>query len=315
VEPTRLHRRSLLAGLAGVIPLTAPGHARSRARSSIPDLEGVWSSYSATSLERPAAFTDQWTTPQAARAFQAKRDKGPPPEADKIGQFTSEWWDRAEMTQMGGRVLTSFIVDPPDGRLPYTAEGRAVLEAKVKATQEDASGPETRDTVERCLYGIAGPPLVSASFGALFEILQTRDQVAIFSELIHDMRLIELRSPRGPAPPPSWTGASSGRYEAGALVVETKGFHPLLTLRDDGLYLSPAAIVRERFRRISAGEILYEYEVEDPSVFTQVWRAMMVLKRTDAAMYEYACHEGNYGLADILAGAREEERAAKSSDK
>jgi len=285
-----------------------------RLRNSLgqPDLEGVWSSLSATRLERPKEFTGQWGAPDQAKAVLARRKKGPPANDDKVGQFTSEWWEDEAFTVIDGRVLTSFLVDPPDGKLPYSEKGRAIMEAKVKAMEEDTSAYDSRDTFERCLYGIGGPPLGSASIGAMFRILQTKDQVGILSEMMHDMRLIELGPRHGPQLA-SWTGASFGRYEGETLIVETKGFHPLLSIRDGDFYLTPDAIVRERFRRTSPDQILYEWEIEDPAIYTQVWRAMMVLNRTDAPMFEYACHEGNYGLADILAGAREEEKAKAES--
>jgi hypothetical protein len=294
----------------GFVPAAAVARPKLRNSLGYPDLEGVWSSLTATRLERPKEFNSQWGTSDQARAVLERRAKPPAAEDDKVGQFTSEWWADEAFTVIDGRILTSFLVDPPDGKLPYSKEGRAVMEAKVQAMAEDSSGVDARDTFERCLYGIGGPPLGSASIGPMFKILQTRDQVAILSELMHDMRLIRLGSREGPEIP-SWTGASFGRYEGHTLIVETKGFHPLLTMRDGDFYLSPNAVVRERFRRISERQILYEYEVEDPAIYTQVWRAMMVLSRSDAPMFEYACHEGNYGLTDILAGAREEEKAHK----
>jgi hypothetical protein len=274
-----------------------------------PDLEGVWSSISGTGLERPPAFKSQWVSIEEAQAFMAKRAAGPPADKDKIGQFVTEWWDLAPMTQMGGRALTSFLFDPPDGQLPYSEAGRARMEADLKQTEEDTSGPEARDTFERCLGSFGGPPLASVSFGSLFKIVQTREQAAILSEVMHDMRLIRIGAPANVAPPRTWTGASSGRYEGDALLVQTTGFHTSLTARAGDFYLSPQACVRERFRRLSENELLYEFEIEDPAVYTQTWRAMMLLKRTQAAIFEYACHEGNYGMANILAGAREEEKA------
>ncbi|HET9160174.1 MAG TPA: hypothetical protein VFN88_06135 [Caulobacteraceae bacterium] len=303
-----LRRSLLLAGIGlGIAPAA---HARPQFRNSLgqPDFEGIWTSLSETRLERPPAFKGQWASPEEVKAYLAKREQGPPAEADKIGQFTSEWWERGQMTTIGGSMLSSFIVDPPDGQLPYSEEGKRVMEAKVKAMEEDTSSYEARDTFERCLYGIAGPPLGSVSIGSQFRILQTRGQVALCSEIMHDVRLIEL-GPRRGADMPSWTGASYGRFEGDALLVETRGFHPLLTIRVGDFYMSPQAIVRERFRRVSDREILYEWEVEDPSVYTQVWRAMLMLNRSDQPMFEYACHEGNYGLGNILAGAREEEKA------
>jgi hypothetical protein len=299
----------------GLTLAPAASSASPRFRNSYgqPDFEGDWSSLSETRLERSPMFKAQWASPEEVMAYLAKRDQGPPSDADKIGQFASEWWDRGQMTRIGGRTLASFIVDPPDGQLPYSAEGRAIMEAKVKSMEEDTSSADARDTFERCLYGIGGPPLGSISFGSQFKIVQTRDQVALYSEVMHDMRLIRLGIPPRPEPP-SWTGASFGRYEDDTLVVETNGFDPRLNIRAGDFYLSPDAVVRERFRRLSESEILYVWEIEDRTIYTQTWRAMMVLNRTQAPLLEYACHEGNYGLTNILAGAREEEKAASAKE-
>lgn len=308
-------RRWVLAGLAAAA--AGPALAKPRFSNSLgqPDFEGVWSSLTGTRLERPKAFTTQWATIAEAEAHLAKVYAPPPDDADKVGQFHSEWWDFSPMTEINGRALTSFIVDPPDGKLPYSEQGRALNDAVVKKMEEDTSSYEMRDTYERCLYGIAGPPLGSISFGSLFKIVQTRDQVAIFSEVMHDLRLISLTGKPAATTLPTWTGTSTGRFEGDTLVVETADFHPTLTVRAGDFFLSPKAKVRERFRRLSAAELLYEFEVDDPAIYTQVWRAMMLLKRSDAAMFEYACHEGNYGLANILAGAREEEKKAPSPNK
>ena len=305
-------RRLLLATAAGLCVPSLAAAAGPRFRNAIgqPDLEGVWSAISGTGLERPPEFKSQWVSIKEAQAFMAKRNEGPPADKDKIGQFVTEWWDTAPMTQMAGQALTSFIVDPPDGQLPYSDAGRTRMEANLKQTEEDTSGPEARDTFERCLSGFGGPPLASVGFGSLFKIVQTRTETAILSEVMHDMRLIRIGSPAARPAPRTWNGASSGRYEGDTLQVETTGFHTTLTIRAGDFYLSPNACVRERFRRHSQDELLYEFEIEDPAVYTQSWRAMMLLRRTDAAMFEYACHEGNYGMANILAGAREEEKAA-----
>jgi hypothetical protein len=301
-----------LAALAAAAAAPAAAAPYRAPRNSLgqPDLEGMWSSNSGTGLERPKAFSSLWATPAEAKAFLDKRrGMGPPPERDPTGQATTEWFENLPMTEVGGRALTSFIVDPADGQLPYSAEGRAAMEQLARRTEEDVSGPEARDVFERCLGNAIGPPLLSVPFGALFQIVQTRDCVAIAAELIHETRIIPLRKAHGPRGLRSWTGDSVGRWEGESLVVETTDFHPLNLMRDTEFYISAAATVTERLTRTAAGEIRYEFEVADPRTYTQTWRGLMVLKATNDRMFEYACHEGNYGLENILAGARQQEKA------
>jgi hypothetical protein len=294
--------------MAAAAPAMARPYRAPRNGLGQPDLEGMWSSNSGTGLERPKAFSGPGATPAEAKAFLDKRRAmGPPPERDQVGQATTEWFENLPMTEVGGRALTSFIVDPADGQLPYSDQGRAAMEALLKSTEEDASGPEARDIFERCLGNAIGPPLLSVPFGALFQIVQTRECVAIAAELIHETRIIPFRKAHGPRGLRSWTGDAIGRWDGEALVVETTDFHPLNVMRDTGLLISAGATITERFTRTAADEIRYEFEVADPRTYTQTWRGLMVLKATNDRMFEYACHEGNYGMANILSGARQTE--------
>ena len=309
----------MLAGLTAAccIPEGALGAERFRTpRNHLgqPDLEGIWSSNSGTPLERPKAFSSLWTTPGEAQAYLDKRRAiGPGPDNDPVGQSTTEWFQNLPMTVVAGRALTSLIVDPANGRLPYSDAGRKTMEALTKSVEEDTANVESRDVFERCLGGAGGPPLLSIPFGSLFQIIQTRDHVAILAELMHETRIIPLRPTHGPRGMKHWTGDAIGRWEDDTLIVETSDFHPAATLRDIGFYISPDATVTERFTRMSAREIRYEFEVADPNTYTQTWRGLMILKATDERMFEYACHEGNYGLPGILAGARVEEKAKAAS--
>src|SRR5436190_1040757 len=215
-------RRGFLVQLAALaVPVSAGSATPYRPpRNSLgqPDLEGIWSTNSGTGLERPKAFKELWTTPAEARAFLDKRRAmPPPPERDAVGQATTEWFNFVPMTEVGGRTLTSFIVDPADGQLPYSDKGRAKMEALSKSTEEDVSGPEARDVFERCMGNAIGPPLLSIPFGALFQIVQTRDCVAITAELVHETRIIPFRQKHGPAGMRSWTGDAVARWEGETL--------------------------------------------------------------------------------------------------
>jgi hypothetical protein len=306
-------RREFLCGLTAMLSTPSVAQVRARYRPprnriGQPDLEGVWSSNSGTALERPKAFASLWTTPEEAQAFLKKRRAmAPPADADPVGQSTTEWFEDLPMTVLAGRALTSFIVDPADGQLPYSETGRKTMETFSKRLEQDADNPDSRDVFERCLGGAGGPPLLSIPFGSLFQIIQTRGHVAICAELMHETRIIPIGTGHGPSGMKRWTGDSIARWDGDALVIETGDFHPLTVLRDQGFYISADATVRERFVRTSPSELSYEFEVADPKTYTQTWRGLMVLRATGARIFEYACHEGNYGLEGILAGARAED--------
>jgi hypothetical protein len=218
----------------------------------------------------------------------------------------------ASLGRIGGRARTSWIIDPPDGRLPFSPAGLAALQrAQAAARRPDA--PETRPAAERCLMGLGGtslPPMMNGSYANLLQIVQTPTAVVIVPEMHVGPRIVPLAA--GPSEPgPAWSGHSRGRWEGGTLVVETQGFHPGAAWRAPSrLYISPAGKVTERFTRVGPDEILYAFTVDDPATYTQAWRGEMPLRRTTAAMFEFACHEGNYSLSGILAGGREEDRMA-----
>jgi hypothetical protein len=162
-----------------------------------------------------------------------------------------------------------------------------------------------------------GPPIVNSHDGNVLEIVQAPGWLAILGEKNHDLRIIELPG-AAPAPsvPSDWHGRSVGRWEGATLVAVTQGFRAGLTKVRDGLFLTQQARVTERFTRTGPGEILYAYAVEDPELFTQTWRAEVVFRRAEGRLFEYACHEGNYGLPDILTAARRAEAAgAKAAGK
>jgi hypothetical protein len=231
---------------------------------------------------------------------------------DVVGHAETELPDPEglALARIGSEIRAAWIVDPADGRLPFTPDGRA--RASKPPTLE---GPESRLSAERCLLMPSiGPPLLNGLYNNNVRILQTKDHVALFFELGSEVRIVRIGRPH--APLTRWMGDSVGRWDGDTLVIETthfapgqsKRFHPLGTFQT-----SPEAIVTERLRRISKDQILYSYTVVDPGNFTQPWRGEMPLNATSARTFEYACHEGNYSLPNILAGARVEERAAEQA--
>lgn len=288
-----------LAATAGAAGYKAP-----RTPAGQPDLQGIWSSNSLTRLERPAIYPSLVITEAQAREI-----KHPPVIApDDVGQLESEWYDDGlAMARIGPEIRTSWIVDPADGRLPFTPEGRARLNRPV-----GADGPEARSTTERCLIAPAnGPPMLNGIYNNNWQIVQTPDHLVISMEYGHETRIIRLGDRRRlPAALSPWMGDSIGWFEGESLVIETTNFAPDQSTRRyplGQLYLSRDAVVSERLTRISRDQILYEYSVRDPANYTQVWRGQMPLNAAKGPIYEFACHEGNYSLSGILAGARRTE--------
>ncbi len=292
-------------------PRAADGHA---------DLGGIWTSTSLTELERPSALKTLTLPDDEAGVYEAKRAKAFASVEDGVGGRQSEigFWPivGARLARIEGKARTSWIVDPADGRLPYNDRGLAAIRSMPGAVA-DSGNPETRNPSERCLlagFAASGPPMLNGPYASFYQVVQTRDAIAIHMESVHDVRIVRLNTPTHlPAHVTPWLGDSIGRWEGETLVVETTNFN-----RGDafkmplGIYISPAARVTERFTRVSPTQLRYDFTVEDPAAFSKPWRAEMVFEATKGPIYEYACHEGNYGLPGILAGARHEEAEAKA---
>ncbi len=297
-----MHR---LAICCGAVLAAFAGHtaARAAAHPGRPDLEGVWTTASYTQLQRPRGVGPLVLTPEEARAYEAK--VAPThgvvlPGKDVVGQLDSEFSDSGDgLARIRGQARTSWIVAPADGRLPFTPAGRAYWERKPAF-----DGPEDRPPAERCLSGPgSSPPQLSTQDANLLEIVQTPSWVGLRSEKNHDMRLIALDRRRDPRQPASWAGDSIGRYEGPTLVVETQGFRSGVVDRLFLVHSSEAKVV-ERFTRVSPGEIAYSFTLMDPMMFTQPVQGEMVFRRTAGPIYEFACHEGNKSLVNVLTAAR-----------
>jgi hypothetical protein len=287
-----------------------------------PDLEGVWTNSSSTFLQRRPTFKTLVISEAEAVAFEASSAKrraavfadvdpaaAAPEPVEAVANADIPESD-TRLGRVAGQVRTSWIVEPADGRLPLSAAGRARIEAFEKMI-EKTDGPEVRPTAERCLTAVGsadGPPMLNTLFNPNYQIIQTPDHLAIVVEMNHDVRIVRLRS-RAHAPPAvrPWMGDSVGWWEGDTLVVETTNMHPQGTeiwSPGGGFVTGPKAVVKERFTRKSKDLILYEFTVEDPDTFTGPWRAEMPFRAAAAPLFEYACHEGNYSLANVLAGAR-----------
>jgi len=281
-----------------------------------PDLQGIWNYASMTPLERPDHFKGKAVLSEAeaaefvkkAEAQRAAFDSAPPPKGD-VGAYNQFWMDAG---QLSPDRRTSLIIDPPDGRLPaLTPEAEKRKAAHRSQLERPAEGPEQRDASERCILGYnSGPPMSPVGYNQNMQLVQTRDNVVIFMEMVHDARIVRL-SDRPPLPSHirPWMGDSQGRWEGDTLVVVTKNFSDKVWSQYSGWnWASDENLtVTERFSLVGPDRLQYEYTVEDPTVWTRPWTARYLLPRSEAAIYEYACHEANHGMIGILRGARLQE--------
>ena len=282
-----------------------------------PDLQGLWTNATVTPFERPPelaakpVLTEQEAAEFEKRTAQARdadrRATGA--DADVALAYNQFWYDRG--TKVVGSRRTSLVVDPPDGKVPaLTPEGQRLADARAAARrQSPADGPEDRPLVERCiLWPTAGPPMVPAGYNNNYQILQTPGYVAILVEMIHDVRIIPLDGhPHASQNIRQWLGDSRGHWDGNTLVVTTTNFTNKTNFRgsDENLRLI------ERFTRVGPDTINYEFTVDDPTAFTKPWTAAVPMTATEGPIFEYACHEGNYGMTNVLKGARAAEKAAE----
>jgi hypothetical protein len=280
-----------------------------------PNLQGMWTNFALTRLERAPGVPA--TIDKGADLAAIERtiyDTILP--ADPLGGRESEIWPRSHLAVVDGQLRTSWIVSTPDGRIPYTAEARRRLDAARAAAFTDYDGPESRNTSERCMtptFSAAYPPIQNAPYAANYQIVQTRDAVVIVSEIDNEVRIVRLGEPH--LAHRVWGGDSVGRWEKDTLVVDTVGFRPEEAFRAPVFYIGADARVTERFTRVSSTEIRYAFTVDDPANYTEAWRGEMPFRTTKAPMYEYACYEGNYSPAGMLAGARRLEAQAPAGAK
>jgi hypothetical protein len=276
-----------------------------------PDLQGVWTTSTLTPLERPPEFAGkQFFTEEEASEYEKRifaqvtgdrRDGGP--DAD-LGRSYNEFW-RDRGTKVIASRRTSLIVDPPDGRIPaLTLEAQSRLAAaRDQTAKHPADGPEDRSAQERCLT--RGVPIVPGNYNNNYQIVQSPGYVMILHEMNHDARIVPLDGrPHHPQNVRGWFGDPRGRWEGDTLVVESTNFSQKTNFRgaNAGLRLI------ERFTRVDADTISYQFTVTDPTTFTRPWSAEIPMRKAEGLIYEYACHEGNYSLSGILAGARAEEK-------
>jgi len=302
----------MLAAAAVAAPLSA--QSPPRPRDGHPDLQGIWNFSSLTPLERPAQFAGKPVLTDAEAAdferetlertnADRRRDTA---DADVAQAYNNAWYDRG--TKVVGTKRSSLIIDPPDGRIPpLNASGQAAAAARAEARRGrgPADGPEDRSLAERCLLFNAGPPLLPGPYNNNLRIVQTRDYVVIANEMIHDVRIVPLDGrPHLAAGMRRWQGDPRGHWDGDTLVVETTNFSDRTSFRGSDTHLR----LVERFRRVDAKTLDYQFTVDDASVFSRPWTVSLPMTTSDGPIYEYACHEGNYAMTGILRGARAQEQ-------
>ena len=281
-----------------------------------PDLQGFWTNSTYTPLERPKGVTKEFYTREEAIAMerraaaQESEQTVPGTIEDVHYDFTQFGLDRNQ-SPLGSNLRTSLIVDPADGRLPpLTTEGQKRVAARVEYEKRVGrwDSAESNQLDDRCvIFAGAGPPMLPQSYNGNYHIVQSRDYVMILFEMAHDVRMIPLDGrPHAPANIREWMGDSRGRWEGDTLVVETRNFNGKNPLRDS----SENMRVTERFTRVDAETIRYQFTVSDESTWTRPWSAELSIRKTTGPLFEHACHEGNYGLYNTLLGARLAEKKA-----
>ena len=309
----------ILPLIGGVVLLTPTFvFAQTRASAAKPDLSGIWTNATVTPLERPKEFAGkEFLTKAEAAEFEKqavydangdRRDGGA--EAD-VGRAYNEFWrDRGKVVST---MRSSLIVDPPDGKvpplLPEAQKRNADLAAARRKLGGPFDGPEGRSLQERCLLTPqAGPPMLPANYNSNYQIVQTPDYVAILVEMIHDARIIPLDGrPHVPKNVRLLMGDARGHWEGNTLVVETTNFSDKASFRGSSENLR----VIERFTRTDEHTLLYQFTIDDPASWAKPWTGEIPMKKVPGPLYEYACNEGNYGMAGVLAGARAEEKRGK----
>ena len=320
---TGLFAAGLCAAVLGATAHAGPFDAP-RTDFGHPDLQGTWTNATITALERPDQF-DRLVLTEAEAANWERRTAGffeaidNIPEGgleagEDVGGYNSFWMDPGTRAlRVDGEPRSSIITSPNSGKLPYRLGARIKLINFMGNVTNAFDGPEQRPLGERCVVGFGstgGPPMLPVLYNNNYQIVQTPDHVMIHVEMNHDARIIRLGGEHPPAQVRPWMGDSIGRWEDDALVVETTNFHPGQTFRaavKHQLLLSPEGIVTEKLRRVGEAEIKYGFEVVDPALYREPWRGEITFRPADGRIYEYACHEGNYALPGILAGARREE--------
>lgn len=334
-------RKSMLLCLVALLPVTADAEIK-RTADGKPDLSGVYDTGTLTPLSRPKEFGDkQFMSAEEATfilaeikkrfAVLTERDSSADRSAPKkggdgnntfgaggVGGYNGFWIDPgSQVTTVNGQYRTSIIYDPPNGQQPamvpaaigkmsfvygsFSHQNDGTASWLAKAGPGPFDGPESLAPSERCLISFgATVPTIPSLYNNYKRIVQTEDHIMILQEMVHDARIIRLNSEHGPDGNRKWMGDSIGEWQGDTLVVQTENFRPMSSLggADENLK------VTERYRLAENGDIVYSFTINDPTVWTAPWSGEYTWNSSPDKVYEYACHEGNYAMGNILRGAR-----------
>jgi hypothetical protein len=310
----------MIPALAAQSPAKAKSWTPSRTPDGHPDLQGIWTNATLTPMERPVEFSGKATVTDAEANAYEKHDLTTNdidnPEAPllaragsgsgetAVGGYNNLFIDRgSELARVDGVKRTSLIIDPADGKVPMLP-GRAVPTRPAGANAfGNFDDVKHRPLAERCIVGFgstSGPPMMPVLYNNNYQIVQTPDAVMILVEMVHDIRIIRMNGTHKPKNVTAWLGDSIGHWDGDTLVVETTNFHEGNRFRGGSENMK----VTERFRRVDASTILYRATIDDPASYTKPWTIEYPFVATPGPIFEYACHEGNYAMTDILGGAR-----------
>jgi hypothetical protein len=304
-----------------VIPNPAAAQAPLRTPDGKPDLQGTWSFATVTPMERPANLAGkEFFTEQEAAAYEKevvernnKDRRDGPAESDVSRAYNDFWWDSG--TKVVKTRRTSLVIDPKDGKIPQMVPAARERQQERQAATRDHEfdGPENRPLPERCLIlQGAGPPITPTAYNNNVQITQGEGYVALLIEMGHEARIIPTDGrPHLPPDVRLWKGDSRGHWEGDTLVVETTNFSNKNSFRGSSENMK----LIERFRRADADTLIYQFTVEDPDTWARPWTVEIPVTKSQGRLFEYACHEGNYGMAGALAGARAEEKEAEQARK
>ncbi len=293
--------------------------AQPQAAGRHPDFQGIWNSATATPLERPAQLKDKpfFTPDEAAdwekRAALRRLDPKPDPAAKTFASYNALFYETG--TKLLKSLRTSIITDPADGRIPALTPSAAAAKSRRMEQLRHPQASTDLGLQDQCLvFPTAVAPMIPYIYNSNYRIIQTGSAVMINVEMVHDTRIVRLdRQSHLPPSVRQWLGDSVGRWEGSTLVVDTTNFN------DGGGFFGDAGgmfgtdrnlHVVERFSLLDENTMQYRFEVDDPTAFTRPWKGELTLSRSEGPIFEYACHEGNYALTDLLNGARAEEESA-----
>ncbi|MFT4861797.1 MAG: hypothetical protein ACI95C_001007 [Pseudohongiellaceae bacterium] len=314
-----------ITALAAALPLTAQAqtdYVAPKTSFGVPDVQGVWNYETRTSLERPEVYAgmleiDEATmldkmvsTPDFIAFLEATGAEAPGPE--NVGGYNGFWITPGEgLAMMNGKFRTSIVVDPSDGQIPWREEGEAIRRSQrytLPMGRGESDGPEGRTLADRCLVSFASTaPFLSSLYNNNMQIVQSPTHVMILAEMVHNVRVVKISDEFRDLPFDQWMGDSIGYYEGDTLVVQTKDFHQWQVAKER--LTSEDMLLTERFTRVGEDKLHYGFTIDDPDLYTQPWTGELPMHTADG-LYEYACHEGNYAMPAILAGARREEADA-----